>query len=150
MIHVRYIYGRILKYTGCTGFGVLWWCCALRCVVLCTCVVAPLTGLTGLSCAVRVSSYFLSSRLIVLSFHVRLDSAAAHVVRGASFSGTSSRLGRRSGGYNQLAIAAMISRVHRKFPVVDSMMAPLRHEQISSRKSRLTGTKFTFSVLICA
>jgi len=46
-----YIYGIILKYTaGCMSFGVLWWCCVLRCVVLCTHVVAPLTGL---SCVVR-------------------------------------------------------------------------------------------------
>jgi len=55
----------------------------LRCVVLCTCVVAPLTGL---ACAVRVSSSFLLSPLIALSFRVRLDSAAAHVVRGARIS----------------------------------------------------------------
>jgi len=81
VIRVRYIYGRILKYKGYTGFGVLWWCCVLCCVVhLCRCVVAPLAGL---SCVVRVSSYFLSSRLIALSFRVRLDSAATHVARGA-------------------------------------------------------------------
>jgi len=35
---------------------------------------------------VRVSSYFLSSRLIALFFRVRLNSAAAHVVRGARIS----------------------------------------------------------------
>ena len=58
--------------------------------------------------------------------------------------GTPFRLGRRSGGYNQLS---SYGRVQRKFPVVDSVMTSLYHEQISSRKSRLIGEKFTFRVI---
>ena len=54
---------------------------------------------------------------------------------------------RRSGGYNQLAIVPLIRRVHRKSPVLDSMVTSLYHEQIFSLKSCLIGTKFTFRVI---
>ena len=106
------MYGIILKYTGYTGFGfgVLWWCCLLRCVVLCARVVAPLTGL---SCMARVSSYFLQFRFIALSFRVRLNSAAARLQGCAHFSfGFSSKLATKvvGGGLHYHGASSSVGR----------------------------------------